>query len=91
MKNNLENARETINEVDREMIVLFKKRMNAAKQVALYKEENNLPIFDESREIELINKNVNLLNDKEIEEFYLTFLNGILVSSKDYQKKLLKK
>ena len=38
--NKLEEARLIINSVDKEMIELFKKRMNAAKMVALYKNEN---------------------------------------------------
>lgn len=89
--NKLEEARLIINSVDKEMIELFKKRMNAAKMVALYKKENNLPVLDKEREIALIKKNLELLNDEELEEHYLTFINGVLCASKDYQKDLIKK
>ena len=63
--NKLEEARLIINEVDLEMIELFKKRMKASKMVAEHKKENNLPVLDKVREEALIAKNVNYLNDKE--------------------------
>ena len=87
----LDEARLIINEVDEEMVKLFKKRMEASKMVAKYKEEINMPIYDETREKALIEKNLNLLNDKDLEKYYLTFLEGVLKASKDYQKDLIKK
>ena len=88
--NKLEEARLIINEVDSKMVELFKERMKAAKMVAEYKKENNLPILDKAREEALINKNLGLLNDTELEKYYLTFLEGMLTASKDYQKDLIK-
>ena len=87
--NKLEQARLIINEVDLKMIELFKERMKAAVMVAEYKKENNLPVLDKAREEALINKNVSYLNDKELEKYYLTFLEGMLTASKDYQKDLM--
>ena len=87
--NKLEQARLIINEVDLKMIELFKERMKAAEMVAEYKKENNLPVLDKAREEALINKNVSYLNDKELEKYYLTFLEGVLTASKDYQKDLI--
>ena len=88
--NKLEEARLIINEVDSKMIELFKERMTAAKMVAEYKKENNLPVLDKAREEALIKKNLELLNDKELEQYYLTFLEGLLTASKDFQKDLIK-
>jgi len=82
----LDEARVEINEIDSKMIELFKKRIEAVKKVLAYKLENNLPVFDESREVALIAKNIKILNDPELEKYYLTFFNGVLTSSKDYQK-----
>ena len=56
------------------------------KDVLKYKKEHNLAVFDEKREIELIRKNLDLLNDKELESYYLKFFQGVLESSKDYQR-----
>ena len=89
--NNLDEARLIINEVDKEMIELFKKRMNASKIIGEYKKENNIAILDKEREKALIEKNLKILNDKELEKYYLMFLEGILNSSKEYQKDLMDK
>lgn len=86
----LDVAREIINSVDKEMIELFKKRMEAAKMVAEHKKEVGMPILDQAREDALKEKNLALLNDKDLEEYYLTFLEGVLTASKDYQKDLIK-
>jgi len=86
--NKLEEARSIINDVDKKIIDLFKERMNASKMVAEYKKENNLPILDSSRETIIINKNIELLNDKNLEEYYLEVFKTILKVSKDYQKKI---
>lgn len=88
MKTKLDNARERINEIDLEMIKLFKERMNAVNDVVSYKLENNLPVLDSSREQDLIEKNLKALDCKELKEYYLTFFDGVLKSSKDYQKKI---
>lgn len=90
MKNNLEIARDRINEIDAQMIELFKERMKASKMIALYKRENNLDVLDSKREGQIIDKNLNILNDKELEKYYLTFFDGVLKASKDYQKELIK-
>jgi monofunctional chorismate mutase len=83
--NSLNEARLKINEIDQKMIVLFKERMSAVLEVLKYKKEHNLPVFDESREIELIKKNLELLQDESLKEYYLIFFNGMLEASKKYQ------
>ena len=45
-------------------------------------------MLDTSREADLIKKNLEILNTPELEEYYLTFFDGVLKSSKDYQKKI---
>ena len=82
----IEKARIKINEIDAKMIELFKERIQAVMQVLEYKKEDNLAVFDEKREIELIAKNIKLLNDSELEKYYLKFFQGVLESSKDYQR-----
>ena len=87
--NNLDEARIKINEIDQKLIDLFKQRMELSKEIGLYKYENNLPILDESREEILKNKDLKLLNDKNLEKYYLMFLEGVLNSSKEYQKDII--
>jgi monofunctional chorismate mutase len=87
--NKLEEARQIINQVDEKMIELFIQRMTAVKQVAQYKLENKLPVLDSSREGEIKAKNLKILNNVDLEKFYLEFFDGVLRSSKDYQYDLI--
>ncbi|MBR1453218.1 MAG: chorismate mutase, partial [Lachnospiraceae bacterium] len=56
--NNLNEAREKINEIDKQMTKLFVDRMSLCKEIAEYKKANSLPILDASREEALINNNL---------------------------------
>ncbi len=88
--NKLELARLEINKCDEEMIKLFKRRMDAVREVILYKIENNLEIFDLKREEEIIKRNVESLNNSELEKYYRDFFNSILRVSKEYQADIRK-
>lgn len=90
MKTKLEEAREIINEVDNEMINLFIKRMAAVSMVAEYKLENNIDVLDSIREDAIKEKNLDLLANKVLEQYYLTFFDGVLTASKNYQSYLIK-
>ena len=58
-------CRREIDNIDEELVKLFEKRMNIAINVAKYKIENNMTIFNEVREIEVIKKNVARLSNKK--------------------------
>ena len=83
--NSLDEARLKINEIDKEMARLFEERMKAVLEVLKYKKEHNLPVFDEKRELELVERNIGLLQDKSLEEYYLIFFKALLESSKKFQ------
>ncbi len=87
----LEQAREIINSVDRDMAALFEKRMEAVNVVAEYKLKNNLPIFDAGREQQVIEKNCALLQNKALIPYYQAFLHSMMDISKDYQREILSK
>ncbi len=82
-------ARNIISEADKQIAELFEKRMNAVKQVAEYKKERGLPIFDSAREDEVIRNNMEYITDEDIKELYLPFIKGVIDISKDYQQKLM--
>lgn len=52
----LDDLRREINDIDGEMLQLFLKRMEICKSIALYKKENDLPIMQEGREQQVIDK-----------------------------------
>ena len=59
----LQEARKIISQVDEEMAALFVRRMEAAVQVAEYKKERGLPIFDGAREKEILEKGAARVTD----------------------------
>ena len=84
----LNECRLLLNEIDAKMKDLFLKRMDVVKEVALYKKENNLPIFDEKREAEMKERLTADLDD--MKDYYLDFLEEVLKISKQYQTNILK-
>ena len=87
--NELQKAREIINDVDKQIAVLFEKRMNLVKDVALYKKEHSLPILDINRESELLNKNLDYIKDSNLIEYYKKYLQQLMDISKEYQKEVI--
>lgn len=85
----LEKARKNINEIDKEMAKLFEKRMAEVKRVAEYKAENNLPIFDASRESEVIERCSAFVDDEVIRGYYINLLRANMAVSKEYQAELI--
>ncbi len=83
----LSKCREEINKIDDQMKELFLKRMEVVSEVAKYKIENKMPIFDAKREESMKER---LSSDTgDMKEYYLAFLEEMLVQSKNYQKKLI--
>ena len=89
--NQLINARNNINSIDKEMAVLFERRMRAVEEVIDYKLRNNMEIFDSSREEEVINKNLEYIKDKELKKYYREYIISNMEISKEYQKNIKNK
>ncbi len=87
--NDLQKAREIINEADKEMARLFERRMDAVKLVTAYKKENGIPIDDFGREAEMIKRNSEYVENEEYKAYYVSFLKNNIKLSKDMQHKLL--
>ena len=85
----LENARKQINDIDKQMALLFKERMDAVKQVAEYKRIHGLKITDKSRETENIKRNSELIEDENLKSYYINFLQSNMDISKKYQHRIL--
>lgn len=86
---NLEDYRREIDSIDRELISLFEKRMNVVIKVGEYKKERNLPIFNAKREAEVVEKNIDLLNNKEYSEITRSFFEKIMELSRSLQSNLI--
>ncbi|OGF21465.1 chorismate mutase [Candidatus Falkowbacteria bacterium RBG_13_39_14] len=69
---NLDELRKEIDNIDREIFLLLKKRFDVVKKVGEYKKKNNLPIRDLKREGEIIRRKAREMGmDEEfVEEVY---------------------
>lgn len=81
----LSECRKEIDKIDKELVELFERRMNVAIKVAEYKIENNLPILNEAREAEVIEKNINRLNNKEYSKLTEKFFTNLMELSRSLQ------
>ena len=50
----LKEIRKNIDEIDSQLIELFKKRMDCAKEVGIYKQANNIPVLNQDRENQIL-------------------------------------
>lgn len=92
MENNpLYEAREIINEVDREMALLFRRRMEAVKMVAEYKIARGLPVLDAAREEQVISRNSEYLADadEDLRAAYVKLLRETMAVSRNYQDRMM--
>lgn len=85
----LEKARNIINETDKEMARLFEKRMEAVREVALYKKEHGLAVEDLARESAIIEKNSAFISNDEFRSYYVNFLKNNITLSKNLQHQML--
>lgn len=89
--NELEQCRKEIDEIDKELVNLFERRMDVAIRVANYKKENDLPIYDEERESKVIKKNVDNLRNKNYDLLARRFFLSIMELSRSIQESIIKK
>ncbi len=83
----LNESRLIIDDIDKKMKELFIKRMETVKDIALYKKQNGLAIFDEKRESAMFERLGSDLGE-DLKDYYLDFLKNVVRISKEYQKEL---
>ena len=90
MKEELTNLRQQMNDTDNQLVALFTRRMEIAGEIASYKVENDLPVFDKLREREIMGR----LTENQSEEMamYTKLLYTTLFDlSRSYQSRRLYK
>ena len=85
-KLDLEEIRSRIDYIDRKLVELIEERLEIVREVALYKKENNMKIFDRKREEEVVYKNLSNVKNEELKHYIEIILKDIMDSSKEYQK-----
>lgn len=81
----LNECRKEIDAIDQQMIKLFEKRMMVAKDVVNYKLSQDMEIFQPKREEEVIQKNVDRIENEELEAYAKIYVQNVMNISKSYQ------
>ena len=67
MSGEIAELRLQLDEIDRELVKLFERRMAVSRLVAAYKKEKGLPVLDAAREQQVIATRLQWLADKGLE------------------------
>lgn len=78
--------RKKIDGIDEKLSELFLERMKVSEQIARYKYENNIPIYDGKREREMIENECSKITETDNKNYYRRFLSSVLDISKDRQR-----
>ena len=65
--------------------------MQAVEDVAHYKQEHALPVLDQGREQEVLDRNVNYIENEKYKDSYLSMMKDMMRISRNYQQSLLHK
>ena len=84
----LDDLRSEIDNIDKQIIDLFEKRMGCAKGVAEYKKDHKASVLQSDRENQVILNAINNLNNKDLEGFIPRLMSDLMEMSKDYQRTL---
>jgi len=83
----IDDYRNRIDEIDKEITKLFEERMDTVINIAKYKKDNNLPIFNRDREDEVIEKNVGYLKNNDYAEETRKFFISLMEVSRELQSR----
>ena len=86
-KMDLSQIRNEIDRVDRELLPLFLRRMELSGKVAEYKAQNDLPIYNEEREKEILSQIAEKSGD--LSPYAVGLYSEILRLSRSYQEELI--
>lgn len=87
-KTKLLECRKEIDEIDAQLVDLFKKRMDVATRVAEYKKESGMPVFDSARERDKLTELAKMAGD-DMGNYIRQMYSLMFELSRDHQNKLL--
>lgn len=83
----LNDYRNTLDEIDTQLLALFQTRMDTVKQIAAYKKKHQLPILSAGREQEILER-VRAASGDDLAPYAVSLFETLLSVSRDYQKTL---
>ena len=84
----LQALRGDIDAIDREMVELFRRRMDVTRQVGEYKQANGIPVLDQERERQVL-RNKGKLAGEELGPAVITLYQTIMALSRRQQRDLM--
>lgn len=84
--NQLQSARDKINQIDSQMAQLFEQRMRTVEEVIAYKLSHQMEVLDSAREAQVIEKNAEYIQDPVYKPYYIDFIKAVMAQSRAYQK-----
>lgn len=84
---NLDDYRNQIDEIDKEMVRILEKRMRVAEEIAKFKKDNDIPVLDAYREREKIDQITEMASD-DMASYTKILYNTVMELSKDHQRKV---
>ena len=86
----LAELRQELDELDREIVALFERRMGVSREVARYKLSRHLPVLDQSREAQVIASRTAMLSDASLAPSVRALFETIMALSRQEQEALLR-
>ena len=84
----LKEARTQIDGIDEQLTNLFVKRMELAKEISDYKKENNMPVYDKTREREVLNREEDRAG-ADFESYIQVLYTTLFDVSRAYQRQMI--
>ena len=86
----LHELRQELDQLDREMVTLFERRMAVSRQVALYKHAHGLPVLDQGREEQVLASRAAMLSDPSLAPALRTLYEAVMALSREEQETCLR-
>lgn len=86
----LAKIRQELDEIDREMVKLFERRMTLCREVARTKLAQGKPVLDASREAQVLESRAAMLTDASLAEAVRALYREMMALSRQEQEKLLR-
>ena len=87
----LEEQRQKIDQIDRQIVALFEERTNVVEEVAKIKLDNDIPILDSGREGQVILKVQSYLKDESLKDELAELYTKLMRISREHQKNWIEK
>lgn len=81
----LNDARVEINNIDKEIVHLLEKRFKIVIEIGNFKKKNNIPVYDEKREQNVIYNCVSYLENEQYSKYITDIYKQIMNSCKELQ------